>query len=299
MILLTFDSPEGYRLGAKTERGIIDLVLAQQAVDGQGAIMPDTFFAEDPIAHEQLATLVNRALDAAGAGAAPAWLLNEDDLELGPCVPNPGKIICIGLNYRRHAAESGMQPPKTPVLFSKFNNTIAAPGEEVPLPSGAVEYDYEAELVVVIGRRGKNIPEAQALDYVFGYCNGNDISARDLQMLTGQWLLGKTLDKFLPIGPYLVTADEIADPQNLGIRCWLNGELRQNSNTGDMIFSVQEIISYISRYMTLEPGDIISTGTPEGVILGMEEKNWMKPGDEVTVELDGLGKLTNVMAADS
>jgi 2-keto-4-pentenoate hydratase/2-oxohepta-3-ene-1,7-dioic acid hydratase in catechol pathway len=299
MILLTFNAPDGYRLGAKTGRGIIDLAQAQQAFDGQVAITPDTFFAEDPVSHEPLAALVERALDAADTGATPAWLLNEDDLELGPCVPNPGKIICIGLNYRRHAAESGMQPPKTPVLFSKFNNTIAAPGEAVPLLSGAVEYDYEAELVVVIGRRGKNIPEAQALDYVVGYCNGNDISARDLQMLTGQWLLGKTLDKFLPIGPYLVTADEITDPQNLGIRCWLNGELRQNSNTGDMIFSVQEIISYVSRYMTLEPGDIISTGTPEGVILGMEEKNWMKPGDEVTVELDGLGKLTNIMATES
>jgi 2-keto-4-pentenoate hydratase/2-oxohepta-3-ene-1,7-dioic acid hydratase in catechol pathway len=299
MILLTFKSPDGYRLGAKTERGIVDLAQAQQAVDGKTTITPDAFFAENPISHERLAALIERALNATGSGAVPAWLLDEDDVEPGPCVPNPGKIICIGLNYRRHAAESGMQPPKTPVLFSKFNNTIAAPGEAVPLPSGVVEYDYEAELVAVIGRQGKNIPEAQALDYVFGYCNGNDISARDLQMLTGQWLLGKTLDKFLPIGPYLVTADEIADPQNLGIRCWLNGELRQNSNTGDMIFSVQEIISYVSRYMTLEPGDIISTGTPEGVILGMEEKNWMKPGDEVTVELDGLGVLTNIMAAGS
>lgn len=163
----------------------------------------------------------------------------------------------------------------------------------------AVEYDYEAELVAVIGQRAKNVGESEALGHVLGYCNGNDVSARDLQRLSGQWLLGKTLDRFMPLGPYLVTADEAGDVQDMRIRCWLNGELRQDSNTSDMIFGVAEVIRYASRYMTLEPGDIICTGTPEGVILGMKEKRWMKPGDEVVVEIDRLGRLVNPMVGGS
>src|SRR5690606_25641892 len=227
------------------------------------------------------------------AVSAPAEaLLPQDSVGIGPCVPNPGKIICVGLNYARHAAESGAATPETPVLFSKFNNTIAGPDDEVPLPDSAVEYDYEVELVAVIGRRARDVAVDNALDYVFGYCTGNDLSARDLQMRTSQRLLGKTLDKFMTIRPYLVTADEVGDPQTLNLKCWLNGELRQNSNTSDMIFSVAEIVSYASRYMTLEPGDIISTGTPEGVILGMNSKVWMRAGDSVTVEVEKLGQLT-------
>ena len=159
----------------------------------------------------------------------------------------------------------------------------------------AVQYDYEAELGVVIGKQGKNIRQQEALSYVLGYCNVDDLSARDLQFRTSQWLLGKTLDKFLPIGPYLVTAEDVGDPQALDVHCWVNGDLRQNSNTADMIFSVAECISYISQYMTLNPGDVISTGTPEGVVMGMTEKNWLKPGDEVVVEIEGLGKCINRM----
>ena len=191
-----------------------------------------------------------------------------------------------------------MAIPETPVLFSKFNNSIAAPGEGVPLPSNAEEYDYEAELVAIIGKTARYVSVDDALDYVMGYCNGHDVSARDLQMTTSQWLLGKTLDKFMPIGPYTVTADQVGDPQTLSIRAWMNGDLRQDSNTGDMIFSVAECVSYISQYYTLEPGDIITTGTPEGVILGLEDKVWMKPGDEVTIEIEGLGRLTNPMVAE-
>jgi 2-keto-4-pentenoate hydratase/2-oxohepta-3-ene-1,7-dioic acid hydratase in catechol pathway len=187
--------------------------------------------------------------------------------------------------------------PTIPVLFSKFPNTIAAPGEQVVLPATAVEYDYEAELGVVIGRRAKHVREQEALDYVLGYCNINDLSARDLQMRTSQWLLGKTLDQFMPIGPYLVTADTVGDPQALDIRCWVNSALRQSSTTADMIFSVAELVSYISQYMTLEPGDVIATGTPEGVILGMAEKQWLKSRDEVVVEIAGLGRLTTTFAA--
>ncbi|MCY3720121.1 MAG: fumarylacetoacetate hydrolase family protein [Anaerolineaceae bacterium] len=222
-----------------------------------------------------------------------AALLSADQVTLGPCVPQPGKILCVGLNYAKHAAEGGQAIPETPVLFSKFNNSLAGPDEDVPLPASAVEYDYEVELTAVVGRTTRDVSVEDALDHVVGYCCSNDISARDLQMLTGQWLLGKTLDKFLPLGPWLVTSDEVPDPQALGLRCWLNDELRQDSNTSDMIFSVAEIVSYASRYMTLEAGDVISTGTPEGVIMGMDPRVWMKAGDVVSVEVDGLGRLTN------
>lgn len=272
------------RLGIHTDAGIIDVAKAGNAPTSIEAVLNG---GSDAL----------NALRALAANPPAAAILAADSVQIGPCVPNPGKIICVGLNYARHAAESGANTPTTPILFSKFSNTIAGPGDAVPLPAAAVEYDYEAELVAVIGRTTRDVSEAEALDYVFGYCTGNDISARDLQMRTSQWLLGKTLDKFMPIGPYLVTADEVGDPQKLDLKCWLNGELRQNSNTADMIFSVAQIVSYASRYMTLEAGDIISTGTPEGVILGMNPKVWMKPGDEVTIEVVGLGRLTNVMAS--
>lgn len=272
------------RLGIQTDAGVIDVSAAGLSAAPKTV---DTLFAGGDSALDALREL---------AVSAPAEaLLPQDSIGIGPCVPNPGKIICVGLNYARHAAESGAAAPETPVLFSKFNNTIAGPDDEVPLPDSAVEYDYEVELVAVIGRRTRDVSVDNALDYVFGYCTGNDLSARDLQMRTSQWLLGKTLDRFMPIGPYLVTADEVGDPQTLNLKCWLNGELRQNSSTSDMIFSVAEIVSYASRYMTLEPGDIISTGTPEGVILGMTPKVWMRAGDSVTVEVEKLGQLTNRM----
>ncbi|GAB4517742.1 MAG: fumarylacetoacetate hydrolase family protein [Anaerolineae bacterium] len=290
MKLLTYDG--GQKLGLKTENGVLDLAAAANAHGLDAALTtPDALYQAGLAALTTVRTISERE----NAG----FLLDERTLTLGPCVPQPGKILCVGLNYRKHAAESGAEPPKTPVLFSKFNNAIAAPNDAVPLPTNASRFDYEAELVVVIGKRAKYVSVEDALSYVLGYCNGNDISERELQMRTGQWLLGKTLDKFMPVGPYLVTADEVGDPQGLTVRCWLNGELRQNSNTADMIFSVAEIISYASQYMTLEPGDIISTGTPEGVILGMSEKVWMKPGDEVTVEIGNLGRLTNTLVAEN
>jgi 2-keto-4-pentenoate hydratase/2-oxohepta-3-ene-1,7-dioic acid hydratase in catechol pathway len=214
-------------------------------------------------------------------------------------VLNPGKIICVGLNYRNHAKESGLEPPPVPVLFPKYLNSLAAPDEAIPLIPAAKRYDYEAELAVVIGKRTKYVSEEAALDAVLGYCNANDISARELQGLTSQWMLGKALDKFLPIGPYLMTADEARNPQNWLVRCWLNGDLRQNSNTSDMIFSVAQIVSFVSQHMTLEPGDLISTGTPEGVILGRKERIWMKAGDTMTVEVGPLGKLTNTLVDET
>jgi 2-keto-4-pentenoate hydratase/2-oxohepta-3-ene-1,7-dioic acid hydratase in catechol pathway len=300
MILLTIRDGDSLRLGVKTARGVIDVAAAQAALgQGQGdGRLPQTVeaaIAGGEAARSALADLVTRAETADATGSA--WLLGEESLTLGPSVPNPGKIVCVGLNYRKHAEETGAAIPTSPVLFSKFSNTVAAPDEDVPLTDAATQYDYEVELAVVIGETTKNVSTADALNSVFGYTTANDLSARDLQMRTSQWLLGKTMDKFMPIGPYLVTADEVRDPQKLSIRTWLNGELRQNSNTDDMIFPVSEIISYISRHFTLEPGDVIITGTPEGVILGMAEKRWMVPGDVVEVEVEGLGKLRNRMVA--
>ena len=222
-----------------------------------------------------------------------------NDAVAGVCVPVPGKIVCVGLNYRRHALETGSAVPATPVIFGKFNNTLVASGQVVRLPSTAEQYDYEAELGVLIGRRAVSVSEELALDYVWGYCNCNDLSARDLQSRTSQFMLGKTLDGFLPVGPLLVSKDEVGDPQNLTIQAWLNGELRQHSNTADMVFSVSEIISYVSRYIPLEPGDFIATGTPEGVILGREPKVWMKDGDVVDVAVERLGRLTTPLASAS
>ena len=222
-------------------------------------------------------------------------LLLEEDLVIGPCVPNPSKIICIGLNYRKHAIESGMAIPTVPVAFTKYNNTLTDYGSDICLGKEGEQFDYEVELGVVIGKKCKNVLQADALNYVLGYCVANDLSCRDLQFKTSQWLIGKSLDQFLPLGKYLITADEIADPQNLQLTCTLNGELRQNSNTADMIFSVAEIIEFLSKYMTLEPGDLILTGTPQGVIMGLPEKNWLKPGDVVKVEIDKIGYTENKM----
>lgn len=286
MKLLTFHRDNILQLGIHTEAGVIDVA---QAYDEQ-ARTPLTMDAAIRGGAEAM-----KALQALMEEPPANWLLKEEDLQPGPCVGTPEKLICIGLNYKRHASETGLAIPETPVLFSKFNNTLAATGEPIPLADNAVQYDYEVELGVVIGKEARYVSVDQALDYVFGYFTVNDMSVRDLQFRTSQWLLGKTPDKFFPTAPYLVTADEVGDPQNLGLSCWVNGELRQNSNTSDMIFSVAECISYISQYMTLKPGDVISTGTPEGVVLGMTEKNWLKPGDEVIVEVEGLGKCTNRM----
>ncbi|HEY4387182.1 MAG TPA: fumarylacetoacetate hydrolase family protein [Ktedonobacteraceae bacterium] len=298
MRLLTFHTPTGLRLGVKTADGIVDVAaLAEQLKSAQSVdAIPasiEAFCADVATSLPAIEQLV------ASASLLPAdtgsWLLAEKDLQYGPCVPVTGKIICIGLNYRRHAIESGMAIPTSPVMFPKYANSLAANGDTVTLQDNAREYDYEAELAVVIGREAKYVSEEKALEYVLGYCNANDLSARDLQFRTSQWMLGKFLDQFLPVGPYLVTADEVGDPQKLSIRCTLNGELRQNSSTGDMVFSVAQIISYLSQYMTLAPGDIISTGTPEGVIMGMKERKWLAPGDEVVVEVEGLGQLVNTM----
>ena len=288
MKLLTYQSDDGFKLGVKTARGILDVSAAAAAAGVKRDISPEAVYGRGN-------AVLSRMAELAAAADDPALFHNEDDLILGPAVPSPGKILCVGLNYQKHAAETGAAPPYEPVLFSKFNNAIAAPNEDIPIQEDWARVDYESELGVVMGATARNVSVEEALDHVFGYCNMNDLSERRLQLLSGQWLLGKTLDKFLPLGPYVVTADEIPDPQNLSIKGWMNGELRQNSNTSDMIFTVAEVIAYASKVMTLSPGDVISTGTPEGVIMGMADKVWMKPGDEYIVEVEGLGRLVNRM----
>lgn len=217
----------------------------------------------------------------------------DHDYKLLAPVTRPGKIICVGLNYRPHAMEANFEVPSHPVLFNKFLNSVVGPGATVTAPAGAEQMDYEAELVVVMGKRCSRVSEEEALDYVLGYCNGNDVSARDLQFRTSQWLLGKAADGFGPMGSYLVTSDEIPDPDALEITGKRNGVVVQHSNTREMIFSCRYLISYLSHYMTLEPGDVIFTGTPEGVILGQpaEDRRWLSRGDKLTVAIEGLGEL--------
>jgi 2-keto-4-pentenoate hydratase/2-oxohepta-3-ene-1,7-dioic acid hydratase in catechol pathway len=213
-------------------------------------------------------------------------------------IPRPSKIICIGLNYRDHAEEGKMAIPEVPTVFSKFATSIVGPGEPVVLPKNSAKPDYEAEFAVVIGRRGRHIPEEHWRDYVFGYSILNDVSARDFQMATSQWMMGKTFDTFAPFGPAVVTADEVPDPHNLAISLTLNGEVMQNSNTGNMIFKTPRLIAFLSSVFTLEPGDIISTGTPAGVGFARKPPRWLKPGDEMTVRVEGLGELTNPVVAE-
>jgi 2-keto-4-pentenoate hydratase/2-oxohepta-3-ene-1,7-dioic acid hydratase in catechol pathway len=228
------------------------------------------------------------------ATAEPVLL---SELEVLAPVPRPGKIICIGLNYRDHAKEADLDLSEQPILFAKFANSVVGPGARVEIPPEAAQVDYEAELGVVIGRRACRVPAGNALDYVAGYTCCNDVSARDLQFAVSQWTRGKAIDTFLPMGPVLCTRDEIADPQALGIRCTVNGELRQSSSTSQMIFGVAELIAFLSRTMTLEPGDVIATGTPPGVGMAFDPPRWLSPGDEVAVEIDSVGILVNEVVA--
>ncbi|WP_159881048.1 fumarylacetoacetate hydrolase family protein [Paenibacillus puerhi] len=298
MKLVTFEQAGAYKLGVKTDRGILDVAKAA-AVSGLEGIPTDVHEVIEggASAIAALQALVDRSSE----GDVACWL-DEAKLQLGPCVTRPNKIICVGLNYRKHAEETNAPIPQYPILFNKFNNTLAAQGDGIPLPTKVTsEVDYEAELVIVIGQTAKYVSREEALSHVFGYCCVNDLSARDLQMRTHQWLLGKSCDKFSPLGPYLVSADEVGNPNALSIKAIVNGEVRQSSNTSDMIFHCDEIVSYISHHMTLVPGDIILTGTPEGVVFGLppEQRVYLKDGDIVTIEIEKLGSLTNRMVAET
>lgn len=208
-------------------------------------------------------------------------------------IERPQKIICIGLNYSDHAAEQGVDLPERPLLFAKWPNTLIGPGEPIVIPPITSKVDYEAELGVVIGTRARGVSIENALDAVAGYVCVNDVSGRDLQFADGQWVRGKSLDTFCPVGPALVSASEIPDPQVLGIRAILNGEVMQDSTTANMVFGVAEIVAFVSQAITLEPGDLIATGTPAGVGVFRDPQVLLQPGDEITIEIDGIGSLTN------
>ena len=212
-------------------------------------------------------------------------------------IDRPGKIICVGLNYKDHAEEQGVDLPTAPLLFAKWNNTLIGPGEPIVIPPVVTKTDYEAELGVVIGSRVSKVSAENALEAVAGYICVNDVSARDLQFADGQWSRGKSPDTYCPVGPRLVPRDEITDPQSLTIRAILNGETMQDSTTANMVFGVAEIIAYVTQTITLEPGDLIATGTPAGVGAFRDPKVFMQPGDEITIEIEGLGSLTNPVTA--
>ena len=272
------------RLGVKVKNGIMDIA---QVSDAYSLGVPKTIeqiIAAGKSVSEKLQKYAE----------STSFLIDEDNIVYAPCVTNPEKIICIGLNYLDHANESKMEIPLSPVVFSKFSNALAGNKQEILLPINAKQFDYEAELVIVIGKTAESVSRENAMSYIFGYTIGNDLSARDLQFRTGQWLLGKTCDGFAPIGPYLVTADEV-NPSDLEISCRVNGELRQQGNTKNMIFDCAYIVSYLSQHMTLKPGDIIFTGTPAGVILGYPEEKrvWLKSGEEVSVSIEKIGTLIN------
>lgn len=296
MKLLSFRQNGDTRLGIHTDAGILDVTEAS-VVHGYEETAKLSIQQVIEGGAEVLDKLRGLMLITENSPNGAMQLLDESKLDFAPCVTSPGKIVCVGLNYRKHAEETNAAIPQTPILFSKFNNALAGHLEQIPLPAATQQVDYEAEMAIVIGRQASGVSKEEALDYVFGYCCANDLSARDLQFRTQQWLLGKTCDKFAPVGPYLVTADEAGNPNKLSISCTVNGEVRQSSNTEDMIFHCNEIISYISQHMTLEPGDIILTGTPEGVVLGYppEQRVFLKAGDRVTVEIEKLGRLTNTM----
>lgn len=255
-------------------------------LDGQGRIRSLAGHVSDidgaALAPEALEKLA--ALDPADLPPAP------DGVRVGPCVARPGKLIGIGLNYSDHAAEANMPIPKEPIVFMKATSAIAGPYDEVVLPPEARKTDWEVELAFAIGRRAKHVTEAEALDHVAGYLICNDISERAWQSeREGQWNKGKSYDGFAPLGPWLVTADEVADPGNLHMTLDVSGERRQNGSTRTMIFGVATLVSYLSQFMTLEPGDIVTTGTPPGVGLGMRPQVWLKDGDVMRLEIEGLG----------
>ncbi len=224
--------------------------------------------------------------------------LDLASVKLSAPIPRPPKIICIGLNYLDHAAESKMTIPDVPTVFAKFPTAVTGPGHPIVLPRNSTKPDYEAELAVVIGQGGRHIPEEKWRDHVFGYTCFNDVSARDFQMATSQWMMGKTFDTFAPFGPAIVTADEVEDPHNLEISLELNGETMQRSNTSEMIFRIPRLIAHLSSVFTLEPGDIIATGTPPGVGFAQKPPRWLHGGDVVTVRISGVGELTNPVMSE-
>ncbi len=285
MRLATYQSEQGPRVAALCEGGLVDLNRTDPAV---------------PSCVKDLLRQGPAGLERAQAALVAGEVVPFEGLKMLPPIPRPEKVICVGLNYRDHAKESGMPVPQEPVIFNKFPTTVSANGDAILLPPSSQEVDYEAELVVVIGAAGRHIRPAQVRSHIAGYCCGNDVSARDWQLRKagGQWLLGKSFDTFAPFGPALVTADEIADPNRLAIRLRLNGRVMQESNTSQFIFPVERLVSYVSDVCTLAPGDLIFTGTPSGVGFARKPPAYLKPGDVVEVEIEQLGVLRNPVKAE-
>lgn len=296
MKLFTFYKDDHTRLGVEKNDVLFDMEKVSERIRAERIetdIMDIIYGGDDAL--ERIATLID-----ATDHTDESLHLQEEAISWGPAVTQPSKIICVGLNYKKHADETKAPYPEIPILFNKFSNALTGHRSNIIIPKTTERLDYEVELGIVIGKQGKYIKEENALDYVFGYCTANDISARDVQKRTSQWMTGKTNDGFAPVGPYVVPKEYVSNPNNLRLTTTLNGEIRQDSNTVDMIFSCEELISYISSHMTLYPGDLIMTGTPEGVILGLpkEERVYIQPGDEITVEVETLGALTNTFVAE-
>lgn len=286
---ITHAGERRYRIGA--------LIDEDQIADLTPSILPMGLSVSEILRCYDLATgFVGPAMEAVQSGMLP--VVDLGDVKLAAPVPRPSKIICIGLNYLDHVMESGAEIPKAPLIFSKFDTCVAASEQPILLPTGSEQVDFEAELAVVIGRRAKNIKLDSAMNHVFGYTNFNDVSARDMQFADGQWQRGKSCDTFAPFGPFVATKDEIADPHDLRIRFRLNDVTMQDSNTDQLIFKIPELIEYLSRSITLEPGDIIATGTPPGVGFARKPPVFLKDGDICEVEIDGLGVLINSVSND-
>jgi len=288
MRLVTFETAQGRRLGAEWEGHIVDLNRANPAIP----LDLRSFLESGETAWEEAQAVL--------AGPPEEAVCDPAAVRLKAPILDPRKIVCLGLNYRDHARESNMPIPEEPVLFSKYPTAIIGPEEPIVIPKASSEIDYEAELVVIIGKRGRHVAEEEGMDYVAGYTVGHDVSARDYQLRKpgGQWMFGKTFDTFAPLGPALVTKDEVPDPHNLAIQCRLNGEVLQDSNTSNFIFSIPWVVAYLSHVFTLEPGDVIFTGTPPGVGFVRKPPIFLQPGDVVEIEVEKVGVLRNPVVAD-
>jgi 2-keto-4-pentenoate hydratase/2-oxohepta-3-ene-1,7-dioic acid hydratase in catechol pathway len=282
MKLVTYRADGRARAGVQSSGGVLDAA----ELLGIDAITIRELIASERVA--ELAELAGQAGDEGLEPFTPETLL--------PPLPDPDKIVCIGLNYRSHAAEAGIDPPEQPTFFAKFRNALAPPDATVELPAASEKVDYEAEVAFVVGRRCKDVEPNQALDSIAGFLLLNDLSARDLQFATPQWMPGKVFDGSAPCGPAIVTPDEAGAPDSISFTLDLNGERMQDASTSDLIFSVAELVSRLSRWMTLEPGDIISTGTPSGVGSVREPRVWLKPGDEIVISSPTLGELRTQIA---
>ncbi len=298
MRLVTYEYQDQFCIGIVVGDQAVDL-LAGMAAAGKGGYLPEDCDLKTFLGMEQGLEYALQVEEM--ARTSPGWLTEVgaplDQVVLKAPITNPNKVIGIGLNYRDHAEESNLPLPQEPVIFGKYANSVIGPDENILLPVGLTDkVDYEAELAVVIGRRAYNISEEEVLDYIAGYTNLNDVSARDLQMRDGQWMKGKCLDTFAPMGPWLVTKDEIQNPENLKIELRLNGKTMQSSSTRHLIFGVAHLVSFLSKLMTLDPGDVIATGTPAGVGFVRKPPVFLRPGDIVEVEIEGLGVLRNGVA---